>query len=129
METKIAFVIEPNGNSKKLEFNNDNALKLFQQEVGGLIQPVAVGLGLEAYVNEEGLMKGLPINPMASALATEHFLEFLPAGEDYLLVGNAVFVGVVDEQGYSTSLTENQIIMLDTLAKIGALVYQVEKPF
>ena len=66
---------------------------------------------------------------MASALATEHFLEFLPAGEDYLLVGNAVFVGVVDEQGYSTSLTENQIIMLDTLAKIGALVYQVEKPF
>ena len=37
-----------------------------QKAVGGLIQPVSIEEGMTAYVNEEGLLKDLPENHIAS---------------------------------------------------------------
>jgi len=52
-----------------------------------------------AYVDDEGLLKNLPLNPMASALS------FL-FGNTPHLVGNAVIVGKCDDEGYDTDLPE-----------------------
>ncbi len=52
-----------------------------------------------AYVDDEGLLKNLPLNPMASALS------FL-FGNTPHLVGNAVIVGRSDDEGYDTDLPE-----------------------
>lgn len=59
-------------------------LEEFQRLVGGNIEGVPTVPG---YVNEEGLIQGLPYNVVASTIA------------DYNLVGDVVFTGGVDENG------------------------------
>jgi len=55
-------------------------LATLQQAVNGYVELVTLAEDLEMYVNEEGLMFGLPYNAMASMLAGQK------------IVGNAVFV-------------------------------------
>lgn len=52
-----------------LEFDDEKELAQCQAIVGGLIEPIALHkLGLTMWVNEEGLLKDLPVNPTASAI-------------------------------------------------------------
>ena len=44
-------------------------LKTLQGLVGGLIQPIYYQPGKVMWVNEEGLLLGLPLNMLASAIA------------------------------------------------------------
>ena len=79
-------------------------LDFLQEAVGGYIE--AVGLSsYEAtmYVNEEGLIRGLPMNPLASEIAGQ------------LLVGDVVIVGPTNEDGEDTGLSDEQIdsLLLD----------------
>lgn len=76
----------------------------YQAAVGGLIEAVRLydGKGNEyatAYVNEEGLLIGLPMNPTAGALA-------LLLGNNPMLVGNMVIVGTSDDEGYDKDINE-----------------------
>jgi hypothetical protein len=65
-------VIEPSGIETTLRYRGrEPDLKVLQDLVGGYIEPVAVKVGdriLQAYCNEEGLVRKLPYNPKASAL-------------------------------------------------------------
>ena len=65
------------------------------------------------YCDEEGKIKGLPINHLATTLASS--LGWYGAGEDYLS-GPVVFVGTVDRHGDDTS------VPADVLEFISAVV-------
>ncbi len=73
-------VIHP-GNGKKF------SLQELQQLVGGLVEAVPTTTRLRMYVNEEGRLKGLPLNVKATALLPPHYLQ---AGN--FIVGDAVVV-------------------------------------
>jgi hypothetical protein len=128
--TKIALVVDVQGNAERVEFDNDNSLSVFQTAVGGLIQPVNLGkevngLELEMYVNEEGLMLELPANPLATAFATEVYNTDTP----YYLCGTAVFVGGLGEDGYSKGLDIEQIKDLESIAQMAKILIKTSQPF
>jgi hypothetical protein len=133
MEKKIAIVVEPDGNWSELEFTNSTALDVFQKAVGGLIQPVDIDAGEESitiYVNEEGLLYHLPENALATNVASAYFAEKL-SDETYImtLVGNAVFVGQPDEEGYTQGLTEDQRAIVKLGAGLQKLAHSLSTSF
>lgn len=66
--TKIKILlIDPSGSLTVESVDSD--LETFQELVGGYIEGVAIPGGVMAYVNDEGLLKGLPHNAVATTLA------------------------------------------------------------
>lgn len=74
-----AILIPVNGKSKLIEI--DNELEALQKAVGGYIETVSIAEDCCLIVDEEGLLKGKPINPTASRLGAP-------------LVGDVLVVGV-----------------------------------
>ncbi len=62
-------------------FKNEPPFEELQKIAGGFIRSVKTLDGREMWVNEDGLLKGLPVNPEASKLA------------GCLIVGNVAVVG------------------------------------
>lgn len=63
-----------------------NTLEAMQGLVGGYIEPIVLGDGVLAIVNEEGLVKGLSKNrrlPVGGALIVGDFFFVGSAGEDF----------------------------------------------
>lgn len=75
------------------------------QTVGGYIEAVPLETNCTMYINEEGKLRGLPINYVANLLA--HKLNSGLREYDYI-VGNAVICGPLDGAGYDTSMTEQE---------------------
>ena len=99
MPTVKGVVIFSNGTYEEREFKQ---LKDLQDGVEGLIEPIRLYDGngesyANAYVNDEGLLIGLPVNPMAGALS------FL-LGNNPMLVGNMVILGNTDDDGWDTDI-------------------------
>ena len=70
----MATVFKPDGTFEKLENYNLDDL---QKAVGGLIAGVRLvddTFGPYAYVNDEGLLIGMPINLMACKLSGQHIV-------------------------------------------------------
>lgn len=65
----------------------------------------------DIYVNDTGLLDGLPINTKASALRDFH----RSALSDIPLVGRAIVVGPLDVQGTATSLSDEVTAALRNL--------------
>ncbi len=65
----MVLIIPPAGEVELREV--DGSLAPFQSIVGGYIEGVQLPEGAMGYVNEEGLLKGLPFNERASALVGE----------------------------------------------------------
>jgi hypothetical protein len=69
-------------------------IEVYQRAVGGLIEAVDLRLpnGTEAvmFVNEEGKIFNLPVNPLATSVARQLNNGF----GDQIIVGNAIVVGV-----------------------------------
>lgn len=76
-------------------------LATLQKAVGGLIAPVDLPNGYTIYVNDEGLLDGLPFNLIASQLAGQY------------LAGNAVMVGTVDPKGETGSVGEDWVATIE----------------
>ena len=108
-------IIRTNGTVEGQDFNG---LSDYQSVVGGLITSIfAVNGDIEGYANDEGLLLGLPLNPVASILFGQY------------LVGNVVIIGAPDDEGkdtdatmttalqqYMTQLQAAQIMHSDSLA-------------
>jgi hypothetical protein len=122
METQIALIVTPEAQTQRIEFTRENSLKKFQTAVGGLIAPVSLTNYWEMYVNDEGILLGMKINPLASIIATE--ANNLPEGQDYTIFGNAVFFGGVDKYGNSKGLSDNDLTTLEFLAKTASVKIQ-----
>lgn len=99
MTTQIeAVVVQPDGEVSTVTL--DGSLQAFQQIVGGYIEGV-FGPDFTMYVNEEGLIHGLPHNVLAS-LFVSHFLNY-PTH----LVGPAIILGAGDSEGNDTSVHQS----------------------
>jgi len=68
----------------KILKDREPTLEESQQFVGGLVELVYLDGGDQLLVNEEGLIKDLPPNPSASAIAGKHIV-----GNALVLQGNA----------------------------------------
>lgn len=94
-------VIHVDGTYERKQFKQ---LSDYQASVGGLIEAVRLyGHSYEEiacmYVNEEGILLGLPINEVATKLS------FL-FKNDNILCGDAVIVGASDEEGEDMDIPE-----------------------
>lgn len=91
-----------------------DGLKDMQAIVGGLIEPVNLWEddtgGVSLYMNEEGLMYDLPLNVLATDMATRTYKQ------PFHLVGNGFLSRFEFETGETVSLTD------DDLKKAGDLL-------
>jgi hypothetical protein len=94
MATIQAVIVDPDGTVRATEI--ENSLGSFQAVVGGYIQGV-IGGASTIYVNEEGLLIGLPFNPVATLFAA-NVLGYL----GMQLFGTALILGPPDGKGEDT---------------------------
>lgn len=93
-----ALLIPAGGLPEEVEVSDENELDDLQRYVGGWIEYVPTDQDVTLYCNEEGKILNLPPNP----LATELFGSLLMPG-DYL-AGDVILLGLLDEDGASTSI-------------------------
>lgn len=83
-----ALIIKTSGETQLVNIAGTNNLEALQSIVGGWIDCVRSETHpVVGYVNDEGLMLGLPLNPIATAFFGR------------VLVGDAVLFGAYDEEG------------------------------
>ena len=100
-------IVTVEGEVKEIEFNNVDALEVFQGAVKGYIEYVRFPiLNMCMIVNEEGLIYDLPNN----LLGTYCYRTFKERGTS--IRGDVLFIGYGDGKGNDTGLNEAQIQML-----------------
>jgi len=95
-------VLYPDGTYEEKEFKQ---LSDMQDAVDGLIEPISMydffGEGVcQGYVNEEGLLKQLAPNSIASALS-------FMFGNAPKIVGNMIVLGLTDKHGNDTDIPKD----------------------
>lgn len=106
MPTKKVITISTTGEVAVAEMPSEKEYEFLSNSVGGWIEMVRLERELEGmiiWVNEEGKIDGLPYNDQAT-LVWE-----LSYGQTDIIVGNAVITGDTDEEGETTSLTDEQV--------------------
>lgn len=98
-----ALVVHPDDRVESIEIENTD-LAAYQKVVGGYIEGV-YGRIATVYVNEEGLILNLPVNPSASLFVER----FLFGGEYHRLHGTALIVGPPDEEGNDTHVRQSVV--------------------
>lgn len=99
MVTGIVIPAESGESLRELDTSVPHAIAT---TVGGLMEAVDLFvLGVTVYVNEEGLLRHLPFNSRASFLWWYHVPE---ARQRAMLVGEAVIVGLPDDNGADTEV-------------------------
>lgn len=83
-------------------------LEDLQKAVGGYIEAIPLGSDSSAYINEEGKLRRLPLNPVATAIA--HRKNSLRLND--FIVGPMVILGVPDEDGNDTDIPKSMICEL-----------------
>lgn len=104
------FSLDVDGNVLSVELRK---IEDYQQVVGGWIEGVGLGLGT-MYVNEEGKLKNLPLNPVATKLARASSSIF---AADYI-AGDVVLVGPADPEGEDTNVRDE---LLALAVELGAV--------
>ena len=100
----VTLLLDGTVNWKDLGFSAE-IYPFLSQTVGGYIEAVPLENNCTMYINEEGKLRGLPINYVANLLA--HKLNSGLREYDYI-VGTAVVCGPLDGAGYDTSMTEQE---------------------
>lgn len=83
--------------------SEQGSYKILSDAVDGYIEAVTLNESLSMYVNEEGKIHGLMVNPIATAIFQNRF------GKIDTINGNAVVTGGVDEDGEDMGLTDEQV--------------------
>lgn len=111
---KLAVGVTVEGHVLALDLNKaDSELSVLQNAVGGWIQAVDLKDGMNMYLNEEGKVHGLDLNPVA----TKYWEDSYGVDTD-IIVGDVVFTGLPDENGDTTSITTAQL--QDIINRAGA---------
>lgn len=101
MKTITALVIPATGEEYLIELDPTDAITLdhIQEAVGGYVESAPIiDPTLTMYCNEEGKIRGLPVNERASILLGPHNPDFI--------VGNVVICGAPDKNGFDTTLPQ-----------------------
>lgn len=109
---KVALLVRTNGTTERLEYTTETEYETLSGGVGGFIETVTLSPDLIMWVNEEGKISNMPYNRIAS----RWFDNVFGPGED-IIVGDVVFTGGSDFEGYTTSLTESQLTAIEQGAK------------
>jgi hypothetical protein len=102
-QTMKALHIKTDGKVKVLEFTNDTCYKTLSGAVGGLIECVALAKDIDMWVNEEGKVFGLDLNPHATRLFQNTFGFIDPIAGDVIITGGA------DDEGETLGLSDESI--------------------
>lgn len=116
-----AIVVNAGGTTTHESFTNETFYDVVSTAVGGYIERVQVAPNLVMWVNENGLNEKLEPN-LVGSLA--YLLAF---GKEALIVGNIVFTGVEDEEGYSLGVDQQGMEALVQLGEIGLMLAQAEE--
>ncbi len=112
-------ILVPHDMDKPLELREFSEFGDYQRAVGGWIESIDIpSLGIMVFVNEEGLLRHMPLNLRMTFLWWFHAPE---ARQRAMIVGNAVIVGTPDEDGNTTDVPESVISLL-----METQVYRVE---
>lgn len=85
-----------------------SVLQLLQAGVGGLVERVGLRNGIDAWIHEEGLVLGLPPNPIATAVCGA----LAAPRARQILLGPVVFCGQRDADAASLNAAQ-QLAILD----------------
>jgi hypothetical protein len=97
----LAITLNTEGEAKEVELvEGESQLDKLQEAVGGWVQAVDFTPNLTIWVNEEGKLIGLPINPMATFLWEKYF------GLTDFICGNVIFTGGTGDEGETLGLNE-----------------------
>jgi len=95
-----AILIEANGNVRSITINDYEDLRA---AVGGYIEGINLGdTGQFAWLNEDGIALGLPMNRKATELCYRNNVGLIPG--DYIK-GSMVIVGPADDDGNETDVS------------------------
>ena len=79
------------GSAKAEQVETDGKLESLQKLVGGSIEYLPLPCGAHAYIDEEGKLKGKPMNSLATHLLCKEWNIGLGAGD--FIVGDLVILG------------------------------------
>ena len=120
MKAKTYIVkVAADGTVAREEFNHADPLGQLQRAVGGYIERVPVPMvgWHDLFVNEDGLLEGLPTNAALTELVIRRTRNYAAR-----IVGDGVFAGH-DEDGEAVGLTEAECEDIERmLARLGAKV-------
>ena len=98
-----AYIIRTNLTSDVVEFEKGESYALLSGAVGGYIECVGLRGDLDMWVNEEGKLQGLPLNPIGTRIWSVFY------GPTDTIVGDVIFTGGVDENGETLGLTDETL--------------------
>jgi hypothetical protein len=87
----------------------EGSYRVISDAVGGYIEAVSLDDDLTMYVNEEGKLDGLPLNLLATLLFRTRF------GATDIIMGDAILVGGVDDEGDDLGLSDSKLEEVLTL--------------
>ena len=102
----MKFVVIPTTGPSRVEDVKPEDIGWFQQTVGGYIEVVPLGGGMLMVLNEEGKLKGLPINRRAT--------ELYPSD---IIVGDVIITGLSDEDGEFTAAPTSLVEVVEQAAQ------------
>jgi hypothetical protein len=109
---KVAVIPADMNRPVRIEEIQQVTLEYTQKQVGGSIEGITINrpgaeeADWEMYLNEEGKLLGLPLNPRATALASG-----VLGLRDYI-AGDAMITGPIDDEGRETGLDDDQAAWL-----------------
>jgi hypothetical protein len=90
-----------------VEFAETDTYKTLSGAVGGLIECVYLHhLNADMWINEEGKLNGSGLNEFATMLFHDAY------GATDLIFGDVIITGTADEEGNTTTLTQEHLIRL-----------------
>ena len=113
MNTIRALVVHADNTTERIEVAETDFSTALHDAIGGWFTHVSINETLDFWVDDEGLLKSLPLNRVAT-----RFYSLLGATSP--IVGTAVFTGGGDGHGGTMSLDETSIEALEFAAKMAS---------
>jgi hypothetical protein len=101
---KTAIIIKTNYEMVAVDLKASDELETLQSAVGGWIEAVDLAEDLTMWVNEEGKLKGLEVNPIGTDLFNKYFKDHRD-----IIVGDIVLTGGTNSKGNTVGLTAKQL--------------------
>lgn len=101
------YIINTDGTGGVVDFERGGSYEVLSGAVGGYIECVSVKDDLDMWVNEEGKLIGLPLNPIGTRVWREVY------GPTDVIAGDIIFTGGVDDEGETLGLSDIHIARLD----------------
>lgn len=119
--SKFATIVRTDHTTEVIDLEaGEGELRQLQKAVDGLVQPLDLQENITMWVNEEGLLRDLPLNLMPTMLFKEMFDQTTP------ILGDVIFTGGTDEEGNTEELPLEAQMRLKEIVQAFHEQYSVE---